>query len=165
MVIIIIAQVKVYAGACEYLRFGAHQPQSTAPSSSDKQQQLVDAVGVSSNSSHNRLKSDEYFVHLSDKTISRLEIEASMTLLCGVATLCLLTLPMAGLFLAIFVCRAIGQVVALVPYARELLLLHPVVSLLLYVFRTREFSCALRRMMPRCFVKREEERDIPLRQF
>ena len=58
-------------------------------------------------------------------------LEASVTLFCGVATLCLFTLPMADLFLQIFFCRATGQqwadqIVALVPYARELLLLHPV---------------------------------------
>ena len=168
VVIIIIAQVKVYARACEYFRFGAHRP----PSSTDRRQP-VDAVGSSSGS--NRLQSDEYFVHLPDKTICRLELEASVTLCCGVASLCLFTLPLALLFLAIFVCRTTGQswsdqIVTLVPYARELLLLHAVVSPLLYVFRSREFSCAFRRMMPCSFVKRrwrqrEEERDIPLRQF
>ena len=171
VVIIIIAQVKVYIRACEYFRYGAHRPTS---SSDRTQQQPVDTVGVSSNSSsHNRLKSDEYFVHLPDKTISRLELTASVTLWCGVASLCLLTLPLACLFLAIIVCQATGQrwagqVMAFIPYAHELLLLHPVVSLLLYVFCSQEFSSAIRRMMPCCFVKRrrrEEERDIPLRQF
>ena len=159
VVVLIIAQVKIYVRACEYFRFEAHR----LP---------VDAVGVHSSSSspsHNRRKSDESFVHLPDKIICRLELEAIVTLWCGVATLCLLTLPMAGLFVAIFVCRAIGQqwagqVVVLVPYARELLLLHPVVSTLLYVSRSREFSSALRQMMPCCLLKwREEERDIPLR--
>ena len=173
VVIIIIAQVKVYIRACEYFRFGAHRPTS---SSDRRQEQAVDTVGVSSNSSsHNRLKSDEYFAHLPDKTISRLELEASVTLCCGVATLCLFTLPLTCLFLAIFICQAIGQswvgkIVAFVPYARELLLLHPVIVTLLYVLRSQEFSCAFRRMMPRCFANRrrrqgEEERDIPLRQF
>ena len=179
VVIIIIAQVKVYTRTREYFRFGAHRPPVTAPSSSDRQQQPVDAVvgeavgsyfGSSSGSSRNRLKSDEYFVHLPDKTISRLELEASVTLLCGVASLCLFTLPLVSLYVAIFVGRMIGQswvgqIVALVPYARELLLLHPVVSMLLYVFRSREFSCALRRMIPCCFVKRQRQQDIPLRQF
>ena len=174
VVVIIVVQVKVYIRACEYFRFGAHRP----PSSSDRrQQQSVDAVGGSSgSSSHNQLKSDEYFVHLPDKTICRLELEASVTLWCGVASLCIFTLPLAGLFVAIFICRAIGQqwagqVVTLVPYARELLLLHPVVSTLLYVFRSREFFSAFRRMMPCCFVNRRrrqqrvEERDTPLRVF
>ena len=175
VVIIIIAQVKVYTKAREYFRYGAtgaHRP----PSSSDRQQQPVDAVWFSSHSSsHNRLKSDEYFVHLPDKTISRLELEASVTLWCGVLSFCLFTLPLAVLFLAIFICRATGQqwadqVVALVPYARELLLLHPVVSTLLYVFRSQEFSKAIHRMMPCCFLnrrrrQREEEQDIPLQEF
>ena len=172
VIIIILAQVKVYNRTREYFRFGAHRPQSSAPSSSDRQQQPVGVV-YSKTSSHNRLKSDEYFVHLPDKTISRLELEASMTLWFGVATLCLLTLPMAGLFVAIFVGRMsgqlwAGQIVAFVPYTRELILLHPVIVTLLYVFRSQEFSKALRRMMPCCFLKRrrrEEERDIPLRQF
>ena len=173
VVIIIIAQVKVYARACEYFRFGAHRP----PNSTDRrQQQPVDAA-VGGSSGSNRLQSDEYFIHLPDKTICRLELEASVTLFCGVASLCLFTLPLALLFLAIFVCRATGQscsgqIVPLIPYARELLLLHAVVSPLLYVFRSREFSCALRRIVPCSSVKRrprrrqrEEERDLPLRQF
>ena len=67
VVIVIIAQVKVYTKNCEYFRFGAHRPTS----SSDRQQQPVDAVS-SNSSSRNRMKSDEYFVHLPDKTISRL---------------------------------------------------------------------------------------------
>ena len=176
--IIIIAQVKVYIRACEYFRFGAHRPQSTGLSSSDRQEQPVGAVGSSPGlSARNRLRSDEYFVHLPDKTISRLELEASVTLWCGVVSLCLLTLPIACLSLALFVCKVTGQswygqVVALIPYARELLLLHTVVSPLNYVFRSREFSTTLRRMMPGCFVKRrrlrreeEQEQDIPLRQF
>ena len=44
VVIIIFAQVKVYTRTREYFRFGAHRPQSTAPSSSERQQQPVDAV-------------------------------------------------------------------------------------------------------------------------
>ena len=173
VVIIIIAQVKVYARACEYFRFGAHRP----PNSTDRRQPVYVVGGSSGSSSHNRLKSDEYFVHLPDKTINRFELAASVTLCCGVASLTLFTLPLACLFLAIFVCQATnqscsGSVVALIPFARELLLLHAVVSPLLYVFRSREFSCAFRRMMSCSSVKRrrrrrqrEEERDIPLRQF
>ena len=109
---------------------------------------------------------DEYFVHLPDKTICRLELEASVTLFCGVASLCVCALPLAFVFLTLIVCKIelssfqcdVTTVLILIPYAREMLLLHSVVSPLLYVVRSREFSKALRRTLPRCFFVHQQRR-------
>ncbi len=146
---IIIAQVKVYIRTRQYLRFKAHRPVDV--------HQPLDYL-VSSNSSSAR--PDEYFVHLPDKTICRLELEASVTLFCGVASLCVCALPLAFVFLALIICKIglfsfqceVATVLVLVPYAREMLLLHSVISPLLYVLRSREFSKALRRTLPRCSI-------------
>jgi hypothetical protein len=149
VIFIIIAQVKVYIRTRQYLRFKAHRPIDV--------HQPLDYL-VSSNSSSAR--PDEYFVHLPDKTICRLELEASVTLFCGVASLIVCALPLAFVFLALIICKIgldsiqcdVSTVFSLIPYAREMLLLHSVISPLLYVLRSREFSKALRRTVPRCSI-------------
>lgn len=150
--LIIVAQVTVYFRARQYFKFQAHHPN-------------VSREQPTSGSSASSIKPDEYFVHLPDKTISRLELEASVTLLCGVATLCFFTLPMASVFLSIVICHATNQpncgvIVTMIPYTRELLLWHSVVSPLLYTIRSREFSSALHRMLPRCSLSRRRAGDL-----
>ena len=79
---------------------------------------------------------DEYFVHLPDKTICRLELEASVTLFCGVASLCVCALPLAFVFLTLIICKIgyemlecdVVTVWLFIPYAREMLLFHSVIS-------------------------------------
>lgn len=146
--LIIVAQVLVYLRARQYFKFKAHRLDQQQP-----------------NNSTVSLKPDEYFVHLPDKTISRLELEASVTLWCGVAMLCFFSLPMTFLFLAVFVCRVAGQencddIVDMIFYSRELLLWHAVVGPLLYVLRSREFSSALRRVLPCCAWLRKRDRPV-----
>nr|CAH0111120.1 unnamed protein product [Daphnia galeata] len=156
---IIVAQVKVYIRTRQYLRFKAHRP------AANLHQQSPPDYYLSSNSSSNT-RPDEYFVHLPNKTICRLELEASVTLFCGVASLCVCALPLAFVFLTLIVCKIelctfqcdVSTVLILIPYARELLLLHSVVSPLLYVVRSREFSKALRRTLPRCFFFHQQRR-------
>ena len=113
---------------------------------------------------------DEYFIHLPDKTICRLELEASITLFCGVASLCVCALPLAFVFLTLIICKIglnslhcdVVMVLSFIPYARELLLLHSVISPLLYVLRSREFSKALRRTLPFCFSLHPSDSPIEL---
>lgn len=143
VVLIIVAQVLIYLRARQYFKFRAHH-------SNLKTENRQSGSSVSSS-----LRRDEYFVHLPDKTISRLELEASVTLWCGVAMLCFFSLPLAFLFLTAFACRLADKmkcdgIVALIPYSRELLLWHSVISPLLYILRSREFSSALRRVFPCC---------------
>lgn len=152
VVLIIVTQVLVYLRARQYFKFKAHHPNL------DNNQ-----------SGSSSLKPDEYFVHLPDKTISRLELEASVTLWCGVTMLFFFSLPLVFLFLAVFVCRVTDQmncddIVAMIPYSRELLLWHSVISPLLYVLRSREFSGALRRVFPCCcswLRKRDQPGPVP----
>ncbi|XP_057368462.2 adenosine receptor A2b-like [Daphnia carinata] len=173
IIFIIMAQVAVFVRTRHCLRFKAHHPSMKQPP--------VDFLYSSiTSSTSTTLKREEYFVHLPNKTICRLELEASVTLFCGVATLCVCALPLALVFVTLIVCK-IGidrlqcneaTIVALIPYARELLLLHSVGSPVLYILRSREFSKAFRRTLPRCFFflrdQRRRERcasPMELRQF
>jgi hypothetical protein len=73
---------------------------------------------------------------------------------------------LAFVFLTLIICKIgyetlecdVATVLLFIPYAREMLLLHSVVSPLLYVVRSREFSKALRRTLPRCFFVHHQQR-------
>jgi hypothetical protein len=141
-VLIIAAQIPVYVKTRQYLRH-----------------EMAGDLNQKSNNSTLNSHPDEYFVHLPDKTICRLELEASVTLLCGVVSLMACALPLAFVFLTLIVCKIgfealqcdLATILALIPYAREMLLLHSVISPLLYILRSREFAKALRRKLPFCF--------------
>jgi hypothetical protein len=151
--LIIVTQTAVYVKTRHYLRFRARH--------AGVQQQPVDVLSSASNSS--TLKPDKYFVHLPNKTICRLELEASVTLFCGVASLCVCTLPMGLVCISMVFCKlnpfqcTHDDVVAVYPYAREMRLLHSVISPLLYILRSREFAKALRRTFPslRSFIQQD----------
>ena len=146
--LITVAQVLVCVRTRHYLRFKALLPATNTV-----------------------LKPDEHFVHLPDKTISRLELEASITLVSGVVPLFFFTLPLAFVFLAIIFCKMNpwqcddSTFTVLIPYVRELHLLHAVISPLIYILRSSEFSKALRRIIPRSFSQRKRDRIITLGQF
>lgn len=147
--LITVAQVLVYIRTRRYLRFKGLLPTTNTV----------------------LLKPDEHFVHLPDKTISRLELEASVTLVSGVVPLFFFTLPLAFVFLAIIVCKMNSlqcndsTFMSLIPYVRELHLLHAVISPLLYILRSSEFSKALKRTIPRYFSQRRRDRTIALGHF
>lgn len=146
--IITVAQVVVYVRTRHYLRFKTLLP-----------------------TTNSLLKPDEHFVHLPDKTISRLELEASVTLVSGIVPLILFALPLTFVFLAIVICQmnprqcSDSTFTALIPYVRELHLLHAVISPLLYILRSTEFSKALRRTLPLFLSLRRRDRTIALRHF
>jgi hypothetical protein len=145
-VLIIAAQISVYVKTRQYLRFRV-------------QHEMAGDLNQTSNNSTLNSHPDEYFVHLPDKTICRLELEASVTLLCGVVSLMACALPLAFVFLILIVCKIgfealqcdLATILTFIPYAREMLLLHSVISPLLYILRSREFAKALRRKLPFCF--------------
>ena len=141
--LIVVAQVAVFIRTRKYLRFNA--------------QSLSIRYKNHKMRKNSTLVPDEYFVHLPDKTICRLELEASVTLVCGVTSLCVSALPLASTFLALIVCQIDmnhllkcnhATLVALIPYMRDLLLLHVVIGPILYIARSREFSKALRQTLP-----------------
>jgi hypothetical protein len=152
-VLIIAAQISVYVKTRQYLRH-----------------EMAGDLNQKSNNSTLNSHPDEYFVHLPDKTICRLELEASVTLLCGVVSLMACALPLAFVFLTLIVCKIgfealqcdLATILALIPYAREMLLLHSVISPLLYVLRSREFSKALRRTVPRCTIIQQRRCPSPV---
>lgn len=139
---IIVAQVAVYIRTRSYLRFNARLSMKCKKHNARE--------------NSTTLEPDEYFVHLPNKTICRLELEASVTLACGVTSLCVSALPLASTFLALIICQiGIDHLncnhaifIASIPYAREMLLLHVVIGPMLYITRSREFSKALRRTFP-----------------
>lgn len=150
--LIIVAQVAVYIRTRNYLRFNA---------------QLSMRYKHSKTRKNSTLEADEYFVHLPNKTICRLELEASVTLVCGVTCLCVSALPLATTFLALIICQIhVSHLncnhptfIAFIPYVRDMLLLHVVIGPILYITRSREFSKALRRTLPfRLFIRRLSHR-------
>lgn len=87
--------------------------------------------------------------------INRLEVEATVTLVCGVMSLCFFSLPFSTVSMGDWICRhnritgielnrwcSLAQ--SALPYLRELLLVHSVYSPIMYMIRSREFSEAFR---------------------
>lgn len=91
------------------------------------------------------------FTHQTHR-INRLELEATVTLVCGVVSLCFFSLPYSAVSMGDWICRRhqpmefrwCSTVQYTVPYARELFLVHSVYNPIMYMIRSREFSEALR---------------------
>ena len=86
--------------------------------------------------------------------ITRLELEATITLVCGVVSLCFFSLPYSSVSLFDWICRRqhseqqwCSTVQCTLPYARELFLVHSVYNPIMYMIRSREFSEALRSIL------------------
>lgn len=90
-----------------------------------------------------------FFVHVGSETISRLEIEAAWTLLAGVSSLCIFASPIFFVLLGAFYCSQVyddcRSVTWMIPYFRELILVHTVYNPIIYIWRSREFTSALGR--------------------
>ena len=95
-------------------------------------------------------RTSHFFVHCRDKTISKLELEATITLVVGVMSLCLFTIPFALVFITARIWPS-PSVMSIIPYARQLALVHALYNPLMYVIRSREFKWALNQMLPSCF--------------
>jgi hypothetical protein len=99
----ITAQVKVYLVTRRYLRQAEVRPLSiplqqmviTPPNNGEESLRPASATAEESSSSMsvvaNTNKNAPFFVHRRNKTVSKLELEASLTLLVGVSTLCIIT--------------------------------------------------------------------------
>lgn len=91
--------------------------------------------------------------------INRLELEATVTLVCGVMSLSFFSLPYSTFSMGDWICK-LNEVAVLrhqkwcnavqfsLPYARELFLVHSVYNPIMYMIRSREFSDALRSIVP-----------------
>ena len=93
--------------------------------------------------------SPEYFVHIGNETISKLEVEATWTLAQGVASLGIISSPILIAMLGAFFCNQFYDdctaVTWMIPYFRELVLAHTIYNPIMYIYRSQEFSAALRR--------------------
>lgn len=99
----ITAQVKVYLVTRRYLRQAEVPPLSiplqqmviTPPNNGEESLRPASATAEETSSSlsavANTNKNAPFFVHRRNKTVSKLELEASLTLLVGVSTLCIIT--------------------------------------------------------------------------
>lgn len=97
-----------------------------------------------------QIKSTAFFVHRHNKAISKLELEASRTLLCGILPQCIIMLPMCVVYFGLSLCQAAervdGQCVtfaSMVPYVRKAALVHAVYGPFIYIARSQEFRNAL----------------------
>jgi hypothetical protein len=112
----ITAQVKVYLVTRRYLRQAEVRPLSiplqqmviTPPNNGEESLRPASATAEETSSSMsvvaNTNKNAPFFVHRRNKTVSKLELEASLTLLVGVSTLCIIT----GIILISFKKNLIG---------------------------------------------------------
>ena len=113
------AQVKVYVQTKKYLRMHEEQkkkqipmkvinrqPQQKSLSSNtdDQQQQQQQRSSVMTGKNNKK-----FFVQRrNNKTVSKLELEASLTLFIGVFSLCLMTAPMFIVYFAVSICQYFG---------------------------------------------------------
>lgn len=92
----------------------------------------------------------ELNVHMSDQTLSHLEVEATQTLLCGVTSLFIMTGPFILYTLIVITCHDwydksyCSFIVWLSPYLKELILFHAVYHPAVHLFRRSEIISALR---------------------
>ncbi|KAI9560102.1 hypothetical protein GHT06_014112 [Daphnia sinensis] len=87
-------------------------------------------------------KSPEFFVHVGSNAISKLEIEATWTLAQGVTSLAIISSPIFIVWLGAFYCSHVYDdctaVTWMIPYFRELVLVHTVYNPIMYIWRMIE---------------------------
>lgn len=98
-------------------------------------------------------KSTAFFVHRHNKAVSKLELEASRTLLCGILPQCVIMLPMFVVYFGLSLCQATERVdrqcvtlASMIPYVRKAALVHAVYGPFIYIVRSQEFRSALNKI-------------------
>lgn len=119
------------------------------PQSSDQQSNLS-ALPVTSEELETTATKVELKVHMSSRTITRMEIEATRTLITSVTSLFIMTGPFILYTLIVFSCRIFyeqhycSSITWLSPYFKELIVFYAVYHPIVYLFRSSEISSALR---------------------
>lgn len=94
-------------------------------------------------------KSPEFFVHIGSQAISKLEMEAAWTLVQGVTSLAIISSPVFIVWLGAFYCSQVYDdctaVTWMIPYFRELVLVHTIYNPIMYIWRSHEFYSAIKR--------------------
>ena len=87
-----------------------------------------------------------HFVNIGGKSISKLQLEATWILAADVISLCLISSPIFLLFFSnLFCAQDCTTFDWMIPYYRELVLVHSVYNPIIYMCRSKEFSTALRK--------------------
>jgi hypothetical protein len=144
----LIAQTIVYLKARKYLVHYNAARYIVVNSKTAASEDELDVKAASLVIAHPRRS--HFFVHCHDKTISKLELEATIMLVVGVKSLCLFTIPFALVFITARIWPS-PSIMPIIPYARQLALVHALYNPLMYVIRSREFKWALNQMLPSCF--------------
>ncbi len=83
-------------------------------------------------------------VHVNSETIRKLEVEAARTLVQGATSLLLISSPIFILSLGVLFCNQVYDdctaVTWMIPYFRELILIHTIYNPIMYICRSRELS-------------------------
>lgn len=112
----------------------------------------VNGISVVSESVSTQL---QFKVHMSEQSVSLLEIEATRTMIASVTSLTILTGPFILFSLTVFTCRlccdkfVCSSFSWLAPYFKELLVIHAVYHPLTQLFRKTEISSALKDWLKR----------------
>jgi len=93
-------------------------------------------------------RNSTFFIHVGSETISKLEVEAAWTLVMGAISLLLISSPIFVVLVSSLLCSHLYDdcisVSWLIPYFRELILIHTVYNPVVYIYRCREFRDALK---------------------
>lgn len=107
-----------------------------------------------SSSTRQSSRRQSFFIHVGTETISRLEVEAAWTLVAGVSSLIVICSPIFIVLTSSLFCHHLFQncssVAWLIPYFRELVLVHTVYNPVVYIYRCREFTEALHIKLGSC---------------
>jgi dopamine receptor D1 len=98
---------------------------------------------------------DEMSIHISDRRVSQLEVEATRTMIVNVTSLSIMTGPFILFTLTVFLCRFSGEeqvgssLAWLAPYLKELVVLHAVYHPAIQLSRSSELSSAMKQWLNR----------------
>jgi hypothetical protein len=141
------AQLVLYREARKYL--GGSVSDSSLPLSDLTPTQREPVTETSDSLGASYLRGPRFFAYCGSKRISKLDLEAALSVLSGITSLCIFTLPMAGVFFYGWICPKVTDHCNLTrqagSIAREFLLVHAVYNPIVYAVRSREFHSALRR--------------------
>lgn len=98
---------------------------------------------------------DEMSIHISDRRVSQLEVEATRTMIVNVTSLSIMTGPFILFTLTVFLCRfsveeqVCSSLAWLAPYLKALVVLHAVYHPAIQLSRSSELSSAMKQWLNR----------------
>ena len=148
----LVTQIVVYVKTRAHFilqREGQCQPLSSRAELSFSNNRLNRLDGIEETSMHPQVNSGvrhelDIAVHVNRETISKLELEATMTLVQGVTSLLLISSPIFIVSLSVLFCNQFYDdctaVTWMIPYFRELILVHTIYNPIMYIYRSHELS-------------------------